>query len=110
MMYTYESGKRDTSPDDRAHDHVAAVASRDSSTEDLTAALRVLDAMSDRAVLQPLYEKGTWDDLGNPIIDTPEQQLHWRTWSAASDLVDRVEHLRDALAHAMRPAGDAIDR
>lgn len=98
-MFTYESGKRDTSADDRAHDHLAAAASEACTTEDVEAALRVLDAMTDRAVLQPLSARATWDYLGNAIVDTPEQELHRNTWAAASDLIDRLDHVRAALAH-----------
>lgn len=95
-MFPYESAH------DRAHDHLASVAREACTTEDVEAALRVLDAMTDRAALQPLYARATWDYLGNAVVDTPEQELHHNTWAAASDLIDRLEHLRDALAQAMR--------
>lgn len=100
-MYTYESGKRPAHPADRAHDYLAEVAREACSDEDLAAAVRVLTAMTDREpVLRPLRALATWDRQGNAILDTPRQELHWATYCEAAEWIDRLEHVRDALAQA----------
>lgn len=99
-MYTHESGKRATDSTDRAHDHLAAAAVRNCSPEDIAAAVRVLEAMTDEDHLEPLRAQMTRDPYGNPIMDTPEQQLAQGTWSDAYDLSMRLGNLISALRHA----------
>lgn len=99
-MYTYESGKRSTDSTDRAHDHLAAMAASTCSPEDIAAALRVLEAMTDEDHLRPLAAQMTRDPYGNPIMDTPEQKLTQGTWSDAHNLSMRLGDVTNALRHA----------
>lgn len=103
-MYTHESGKRATDPNGRAHDHLAAGAVQASSPEEVAAAVRVLNAMADQALLKPLLAEMTTDISGNPIMDTPDQRLAQCTWSDAQQLTDRLQHITSALSHAATAA------
>lgn len=99
-MFTFESGKRGTCADDRAHDTLAASAAARCTPEDVAAALRVLDAMGDRGAVEKLARHIATDSCGNPLIDTPERHLAQATWSEANELGYRLESIRAALAHA----------
>lgn len=99
-MYTYESGRRKTSPEDTAADFLADAVVGVCSPEDVAATLRVLDAMTDQSLTEHLADRMTLDQFGNPVMDTPETAFAQRTWSKATDLADRLRDLRAVLAHA----------
>lgn len=106
-MYSHESGKRAHDPDDRAHDHLAAAAVRTCPPDDIAATLRVLEAMRDEEHLRPLLAQMTRDLSGNPITDTPKQQLAQSTWSIAYELGERLRSIIYALRHAAEHGGDS---
>lgn len=98
-MFTFESGKRPTSPHDRAHDYLANHAHTHCNREDIEAALRVLRSMTDRKLMEPLYAAAPFDSLGNPVAETDEELLAYHTWSAASELIERLGDVLYALEH-----------
>lgn len=105
-MFTYESGRRATDPDDRAQDYLVSKALEQCSVDDVDAAVRVLHAMSRRDLLAPLAARMAYDGAGNPIMGTAEQRLAQQTWAAASEQMDRL----DGWVYALRSLANGSDR
>lgn len=95
-----ESDPQQIHPDTRAHHHMAARAVEGCSSEEVAAALKVLDVMMHPDTIEELAQDMTCDEAGRPLTDTPQRRLMHKTWLRADGIALGLHDVREALGQA----------
>lgn len=96
-----DSGPQQIHPDTRAHQHLAARAVAGCSSEEVAAALKVMDVMMHPDTIEELAQDMTCDDAGRPLTDTPQRRLMQQTWIRADAIALGLHDVREALGQAI---------